>query len=190
MEYSELLEAAKSNPDVADFKELRLEWLKSSGYVHTRGKSIAEALLERGFVEKDMQKMLKGATELLEINYLNISAHMAVRHAYEKLGEEQRAEYHRKFEKGLLESILQSGDGLSYETAFVVVDVEEEHSLLSAFGFEEVLQELCKHEGCYYDILECVNRETGKTIKMYFDVSNFFPSGGWYGRFLREEDST
>lgn len=67
---------------------------------------------------------------------------------------------------GLLNSIASDGDGLSEKTAFKVVSLDEEYSLIQEIGGKVKSQKLVG----IIDRLE-VERRGGKTVTVYFDVS-------------------
>lgn len=184
MEYAELLAAAKLNPTAADFTELRLACTKSPEYapyaiefMHAKTRKSLEKALD----ENNMQGAIEAINRILETHYLGIDVHMAAVFVYERMGDEARSTYHRKFAEGLLESIHQSGDGLSYETAFIVIDVREEYAVLEALDAELIQQSLTGHGGHQFDVLEVRDRRTGQTAAqpLYFNID--LPRG-WQAR--------
>ena len=68
--------------------------------------------------------------------------------------------------KGLLESVLHSGDGRSPETAWVAISIREEYSTLSALGF--VVQRQALVNG---DIDEMSVEKNGTTDTLYFNAA-------------------
>lgn len=53
-----------------------------------------------------------------------------------------------------IKEILNSGDGTSYETAFVVESIEDEYRLLKYLGKQAISQMLVIENGEFYDILK------------------------------------
>jgi hypothetical protein len=74
-------------------------------------------------------------------------------------------QYHRAVFYGLLGSITSSGDGKSCKTAYYVINVDEEYTVLNYMGAETLGQSL--EGGC--DVLDV--KLNGKRTKIYFDIS-------------------
>jgi hypothetical protein len=69
-----------------------------------------------------------------------------------------------------IDSILDSGDGRTPETAFIVIETGEEYALLGMTGFEVIRQSLIKSNGHSYDKMEVKHRKTGETAVFFFNV--------------------
>lgn len=80
-----------------------------------------------------------------------------------------------KYDK-LIRTIMTSGDGESEETAYVVIKVSDEYTLLDAFGLDFEKQALVGKKGKYYDKMTVSSEKKGKE-DVYFDVNLFF--GKW-----------
>jgi len=74
-------------------------------------------------------------------------------------------QYHRAIFYGLLGSITSSGDGKSCKTAYYVINVDEEYTVLNYMGAKTLGQSL--DDGC--DALDV--ELNGKRTKIYFDIS-------------------
>ncbi len=92
--------------------------------------------------------------------------------------------FHEFVLSGLIRSILQSGDGQSPETAFVVINVREEYILMELLGLTMQKQSVLESGGHIYDRLEVVDSETGEERELYFNVDIPFAA---YDRLLGEE---
>ncbi len=88
---------------------------------------------------------------------------------YRKTGDKKRSTFHLRFAKGLLDSIFQSGDGQSRETAFRVVDVAEEYTVLRVLGLQSICQMLPGVEG-HFDIFEVLDPTSGQHAAIYFQI--------------------
>ena len=66
-----------------------------------------------------------------------------------------------------MQSVMQSGDGLTPKTAFMVISVAEEYSVLREFGAEVIEQSLIDGP---FDKMKCKYPD-GKEFTLYFDVS-------------------
>lgn len=73
----------------------------------------------------------------------------------------------------VLQSILNSGDGTSPETAYVVINIPEENAVLDHFGLRKDKQALVERNGKYYDVVTAKEKD-GKTHTLYFDIDHFY----------------
>ena len=170
--YEDLLQAAKLNPDFTDFKELRLAYTKSPEY--TPHSDIPQIELRKSAYnalnQEDLQMAINLANRMLELNYLDIDAHLIAATSCGKIGDETRSTYHWRFTKGLLGSILQSGDGQSCQTAFTVINAAEEYNVLSFLGAELISQSLIEFEGHFFDLHQIHDIKSDRPAKIYFNI--------------------
>ena len=120
--------------------------------------------------DKNYELAIKYADEILAQNYIFPDAHLVKNRAYESLGQSDKALYHRYVLNGLIESMLQSGDGKSPESAFVVVLIDEESVILNVLNVKQGEQASTDIDGHSYDIIDGVNLTTGNSIKVYFNI--------------------
>jgi hypothetical protein len=168
--YEDLLAIAKSNPEAVDFRELRLAYARSPQYHPYSTERWPDRPLRELLDEKDTEMAIKAINRRLATYYLDIHAHLAAAYVYRRVGDEARSAHHRKCAKGLLDSIFESGDGRTYETAFVVIDVSEEYAVLDVLGLQLAVQSLHEHEGHHFDLLECRDPKTDKSAELYFNI--------------------
>ncbi len=173
--YEELLEAAKADPEEADFTRLRMAYADSPQYNPYRradqmgAAKIAQAL--QGEHDADDAKAARAEIErLLEADYLNADHHLFAAYVCHQLGDEDGERFHQTFMMGLLKSVLASGDGRSYETAFRVIATHEEYALMKALGLQPRGQELRSHEGHWYDVHRLRHPETGQEGEIFFNI--------------------
>jgi hypothetical protein len=67
---------------------------------------------------------------------VDIDAHVLRAIALDHSGRADEGDHHRSWARGLFESVLASGDGKTPETAYQVIAVFEEYSMLRLFGYE------------------------------------------------------
>jgi Domain of unknown function (DUF4919) len=101
---------------------------------------------------------------------IDIDAHLLSAVALQKLGRPEEADPHRRWYRGLVESILASGDGRTPESAFVVISVAEEYSVLRALRLERESQALLDGG---IDALQ-VEAEDGAESTVYFNPAAHF----------------
>ncbi len=100
---------------------------------------------------------------------VDIDLHMLRAVALARLDRAEESEQQIRWRDGLVGSVLRSGDGRTPETAWVVISIDEEYSILRVLGLKRQSQALTR-EGL--DRLE-VERE-GERHVVYFDPAAHF----------------
>lgn len=122
-------------------------------------------------VEKgDFQRVRSLAEKMLAENVLDVYAHRIARRACDKLGDAPCAERHKRAFEGIVDSILKSGDGKSFQTAYTVITVDEEYAVAAALGKRVGEQSLIHSEGHSYDVLKVADLETEAWSTLYFNI--------------------
>ena len=79
---------------------------------------------------------------------------------------------------GAVAKIIRKGDGLSEDTAFKVSNVRQEYEILRVYGLEPHIQSLVNGKnGKNFDVLEAKDPKTGKSYRLWFDISSFYGKG-------------
>jgi hypothetical protein len=169
-EYDTLLAALKAGDTKIDFTRLRLSYMDSPEYQRAKDTTDAERAMAQALNAKDYAKALKEAETVLDSEYVNIDAHFIALVANRELGNADQSEFHRAIFRGLVDSIRNSGDGLSMEKAWVVINVHEEYVMLRVLGFQPSGQSLAHKDGHSYDVMTVKNVESGKEQTFYFNV--------------------
>lgn len=110
---------------------------------------------------------------------VDIDAHLISATALRELGRLAESQHRVRWFRGLVDSILASGDGRTPQTAFVVISVPEEYSLLRALRLRPTSQSLAPG---FIDALSVVS-EKGSASTIYFNPAAHF-------RRLRERGSS
>lgn len=172
--YDELLAQLKSGNTMIDFQALRYARAEQPGYdPYAALADPDKGDLIRGMVANNLDQVSTVANRIIERDYTDIDAHAALATVLERRGQTQQATFERAVADGLLLSIQQSGDGMSPETAYVVIGVAEEYTLLGAMGVQVARQSLIHADRGPVDALEVVN-QNGERRTVYFDVSRLF----------------
>lgn len=173
--YDNMLSEIKSTLKKVDFSKLRLSYASSPMY---EPQYIPDKILdtrENLIKEDNIKEALSRINSILERNYLNIRAHQVAALLYDKFGKRSKVLYHNYFAKGLLNSVYQSGDGQSFDTAFVVIDIAEEYAIIEDLGLSMISQKLVKHEGHQFDILKISDKKSANIFDLYFNID--YPKG-------------
>lgn len=168
--YDALVERARAGDRTLDLAELREAAVRAD--VETHG-DLKEALWN-AVKSRDDKAVQRAANAVLAQNYVDLDAHFFARIAARRLGDAEREELHEWIELGLLEVLVQTGDGRSKKTPMAVIDVADEYFILRTMGLNLRKQSLgkCTRDSgevpCdYMDVVD----EDGKESTWYFDVS-------------------
>lgn len=159
------------NADI-DYQDFRFSFVESDQYVvactHSEERDgLSNELLFYRHARK-FDEIVRCANALLTIDYTDILAHSILSDAYKAVGEGKNATKHSRIRTGLVQSIIDSGDGITSISAFKVIKLWEEFFVLELLGARlvqhhtEPLQDVC-------DIVEVEIRGSRSTV--YFDIS-------------------
>ncbi len=149
--YEVLLEKLKNKDQSLDFKDLRLAYTETSHYSPYGSDKESQKAMFAAIKASQWDEVLKQSAATLDRNYLDINAHFGAFLANQGKGVTEKAEFHKFVARGLLDSILNSADGKSMDTAFVVISTDEEYALFSALGLRVTAQALINEKGHNYD---------------------------------------
>jgi len=180
--YADLLAQAKQDASAVDFAALRYAYAESAQYspYDSDTATLTQSMMT-AYRAKDCAGATNHAQALLEKNYVRINAHIVSTICHRQLAQARPAAHHDAMARGLINSILGSGDGKTAETAFVVIAVDEEYSTLSRLGLKSVRQRLVKNDGHQFDVFE-VTDEAGRTSTVFFNVDRPL---AWLGRQIK-----
>jgi len=170
MKFTAMYEAATQEPGAADFTALRQAWAADEAMQEVAETPERDEELARAMAENDHQTVARIAGEMLAEAPLSIRLHMLASTAMELTGDAAGCERHKELAKGLVQSILGTGDGLSIETAFHVVSVEEEYAVVSLFGVEPTDQAFQEVDGRSYDVISVVSEDGSQEGQIFFNV--------------------
>lgn len=185
--YEDLLASVKNVDPAVNFQALRFAYTQTPQYNPYRP-SVPLADMLAALNNKNYAKAIELAEKVLTDNYVTIKAHLVCLAAYRELGDTEKAKYHLFVSRGLLNSLTQSGDGKSPETAYAVISVEEEYDLLYYLGLKMQSQALVHIKDHHYDKLQVNDPRTNTAFALYFCVdrpwnwlqhnrSKLFPEG-------------
>jgi hypothetical protein len=180
--YEALLARLKKNDQTVDFKELRLAYTETKDYGPYGGDAEARKNMFAALKANEYDKALERATAILGRNYVDIMGHFGSFVAHRELGHADLATYHRFVFEGLLNSIKNSDDGKTMETAFVVISTDEEYALFNYLGLRPTDQALIKEKGHSYDKMTALDPNTNQTVVYYFNIDKPF---NWLAKSLK-----
>ena len=121
------------------------------------------------------EELSKYADDLLEMNPLLLDDLSKVAIANYQM--RKMKEFHRlnAVYFGIIESILATGNGRNYDSAYVVMSPNDEYDILNYIGRQSRGQALHKSDGHSYDILDTIN-ENEEEKDIYFNIDMPFGS--------------
>lgn len=160
-------EPEPSQPDIAFFTQLRMNYSQRKGFKPNWNMDDERKAVFDAYHAKDYKKAFELSERWLAKCPVDSTAHLLRSSAAREIGDLKSHIYHQYFAYALMQSILQSGDGLSPKTAFKVISISEEYAVLRAFGANVTRQALLAGA---VDELSCEFPGIGKTTR-YFDAS-------------------
>ena len=177
------------NAEEVDYLKERLSLAESESYepyaLYTTQIVLLEEHFKRGQESSaSIQDINEPLQQLAELYPLSIQANFAVAGFLEfvidssedKAAAQQLvgvAKKKRKKAQSILDSILLSGDGTAFSTAYKVINLAEEDAVLNHLKLTKVSFSVHEEDGKYFDILS-VSDPQGKAKNIYFDISLFY----------------
>ena len=173
--YDALVAQLKAGNTAIDYQALRFARSELPGYnPYDALADPDKGDLVRAMGANDTDRVAAIANDIIARDYTDIDAHAALSTVLQRRGETDQAAFELAVANGLLNSIEQSGDGMTPETAFVVIGIAEEYSLLGAKGLQVAKQSLLQTERGPVDALDVVNPTNNESSTVYFNVSRLF----------------
>src|SRR5262249_47638980 len=119
-----------ANPFSVDFDRLRAEFGARTDFVEICEKDRPLHQLADLVIQKDWNTILATSEPWLQRCPVDIDAHLIRAVALKELKRLPESEHHLNWFRGLVDSVLTSGDGRTPQTAFAVISVAEEYSIL------------------------------------------------------------
>ncbi len=166
--YAALLDIASKDINQADFAAIREAYTQSPGYA-PYAPPIAMDELRAALQAQDWARAGYIAVELLKVDFLQTEVHGALAQVFEQGGRPDKAAWHLAFANGLVNALMNSGDGFLFETAIKVVNVREEYEALRLLGLSVVRRRLVLHKDRHYDVF-LVRDEKGRQVTIHFDA--------------------
>jgi len=164
--YEALVQRVRSGDQTVDLGELR----QAAGEAGIESDRDAREHLMTTARNHDFKKMEEAAEAVLKSNYADLDAHFFARVAAKELGKPEQEEFHRWVEMGLLQSLRNTGDGKSPETAMEVISVDEEYFILRMMSQQLKRQELSTCAGARCDIMITTDPESKQEFMWFFNV--------------------
>ena len=172
---SEILNKVNKGEAAVDYAALRQNCGRTSWYVQRKQTKIDKIRKEMYAAAdvKNYAEVKKLAQSILDLNYLNMTAHRMLSWSLDALGDSVGSKRHLDIELGLLRSIGQSGSGKNCREGKIVIDVEEEYFVMQIMGWKLKRQQTVSDGDITCDLMEVVDPD-GNERREYFNVNIVF----------------
>ena len=174
--YRQMVEKIRGGNTSINFGDLRkayVDWLND-------GNGVKESPKRDEMVKAFEAKNYARAVELGEIvadyEFVNSGILGAIAEAYKKLGSEKKAALYADLSHRAKHGLYLSGDGKNVDTAYYVMNIDEEYKIMRGLGYAVGMQSLTSANGQSFDVLSGKD-EDGKTVELYFNICSFFGCG-------------
>jgi hypothetical protein len=171
-EYALLVERVRGGDSSIDFRRLRISYAESPEFEASKSldlsqqKKAAFAALN----SRDFRTAVQVAGSLLEASFVDMDSHFVKYIAHGELREQEQSKFHKMVFTRLLKSITDDGDGKSMATAYHVISIAEEYTLMRVFRMALIRQKLLREAGHAYDAMDVKDLNSGATATLFFNV--------------------
>ena len=164
--------AVRVSPDwmeLPDFDELRLSYGERDDLMEAceRDRPLREAF--EALEARDWQTVIQLSDSWLARCMVDIDFHHLRAVALAELERTSESAQQLRWRDGLVDSVLRSGDGKTAETAWIVISVREEYSILREFGMQRKSQALTRER------LDKIEAELdGEIVTLFFNPEAHF----------------
>jgi len=150
---------------------LRLKYAASDAY-HPYDDVVSDLRFQcsEQMFNKDYARAIEIAERGLKRDPYNIHLLMMEATAYRLSGNTEKAEEIRTFWTGLVDSIVNNGDGDGYSTAYRVISLDEEDAVLRVLLLRPSDKRLVERRGSQYEIVTAADAKGGGKREVYFNV--------------------
>ena len=173
--YSKLvnqLEAGQTNINYSEFREsfLESEQFKAASRQKPDLNTLRKEMHD--LMQKSKSAEIIGVTKkMLSIDYTDMEAHKILHQTYKIIGDTANSKKYHDIEFGLLNSIIKKGNGKTCQTAWPVIQINEEYFILQMLG-AKLLKQSVDNTGGLCDKMDVHTDEGNKTY--YFEISKVF----------------
>jgi len=173
--YESMVAALRAGDTNTDYQALRHAYAASAGYdpYGMKLQTLLPGMLD-AFGKKDCKTALADAGKIGAIDYTEINAHLVAAMCLEDMGDKTESIRQHEIFLGLVDSILKSGDGYAPKTAYRVVTLDEEYTLLTILKLESHGQALIQNDGHSYDRFEVSTDDTKEQGTIFFEIDPIF----------------
>ncbi|MFA5299821.1 MAG: DUF4919 domain-containing protein [Lutibacter sp.] len=175
-DYSKTIQKLENGQTDINYKTFRDNFIKSDQFkVASKKNAEFKKLTDQMYnqmSESDFNSVISTTKQMLSIDYTSMKAHQILRQTYKIIGDTINADKYKTIQFGLLNSIVNNGDGKSCETGWPVIQISEEYFILEMLDVKLIEQAIDNKNGVC-DRME-VKNENGEKSTYYFEISKVF----------------
>jgi len=173
--YTDYVKQLESGKISIDYKDFRSSFIESEQYKIKTQNNTYDSLKKEVYAQiknSDYQAVIQLTKAMLRIDYTSMFAHKYLQQTYKIIGDTINNRKYHDIEFGLLTSIINSGDGKSCETAWQVIQIEEEYFILNMIGAQLQAQRIAHSKNNVCDRMDVKTVDGDRTY--YFGVNQVF----------------
>ena len=170
-DYAALVTAAKDGDPGTDYTAMRQAYAMIPDY-DPYGKKTNDLMRDgqAAYVAKDCKTALQKFRAAIALSFILSDAHALAADCLEQTGDKDGEKREEQIAQGLFNSIIASGDGQKPETAFHIVTVHEEETIMSIAGVNGTGRELLTTDAGPVDKISVTDTKTGEKGAVYFNL--------------------
>ena len=170
--YESLLKKVKKGNKEINYFDFRMSFTRSKDYKPSNPEldSLRKKMIQE-LNSKEYKNAIKLADSILSKEYIDMYAHYTCYYAYTAMGDTVKASFHVFIMDRLLNSIIESGDGKSKESAFLIISSNEEYFLIFIYKLQVTEKSFTNLNGEPIDVFKAVDPETKDSFELYFNTS-------------------
>jgi hypothetical protein len=174
--YSESVKQLEAGQTDINYRDFRESFIESEQFKIANKKMYTEfdSLKKKMYSymnKKKYPEIIQTTKAMLSIDYTSMIAHKILRQTYKIMGDTLNAAKYKTIQFGLLNSIVKNGDGKTCETAWPVIQIEEEYFILEMINAELIKQSIY-NKGGLCDKMDV--KVDGQKKTYYFETSKVF----------------
>ena len=170
--YENLLKKIKKGKKDVNFFDLRMSYTRSKDYKPSNPEldSLRKKMIQE-LNSKEYKNAIKLADSILGKEFVDMYAHYTCYYAYSALSDSVKASYHVYIMDKLLNSVVESGDGKSKESAFLIISSNEEYFLIFIYKLQVSDKSFTNLNGEPFDVFKAIDPETKESFELFFNTS-------------------
>jgi hypothetical protein len=171
--YDDLVAKARGGAANPDFKAMRIAFTGTKQFTSGVDPKL-RAKLADSLKAKKLDEVAKTAQEILNTDFVNPNVHLIAARVYQSLKDEKKAQFHTNVFIGLVNSIINEGNGESTKTAYHVISEDEATAVLAALELRRTSETAVEEGGHKYSVVTAADA-TNATTKVYFNIDKVPP---------------
>lgn len=171
--YVKQLESGKTDIDYTDFRNSFLESKQFSNKDSHVYDSLKKEVYNK-IKDKNYHGVIDLTKAILSIDYTSMFAHMYLQKTYKILGDTVNRNKYHDIEFGLINSIINSGNGKTCETGWHITQIEEEYFIINVVLGADFQSQSISSGGKNTCDKMVVKTEDGKVETYYFEANKVF----------------